>query len=204
MRWAASTTSRMLKRVGIYNGLPRILNFDSSQYTIGYTKINTMATTAFSRTKSHKAWLVGTTDIRNGTRIIDRVDNVKYIVMSLKAEFIDGDIAYYDGTLFYVNDTCTVSRLNPTLDAFGRNTATSFTSVTSNVWIMVNPIVIDVIEQPDNIHNKDKIKIAMQSSVDIKDNDRLTTSTGEKYQVMAYSRAEIDGLVMVYAETDTR
>lgn len=204
MRWAAAAATRMLSRLGMVGGLPRIFNQDTETYTIGYTKINTRATTAFSRTKTHKAWLVGTTDIRNGTRILDRVDNAKYLVMSIKAEFVDGDTAYYDGTLFYVNETCSISRISNVLDEFGRATATTFTTTASNIWIMVNPLVLDIEEQPDRILDKDKIKIAMQASVDIKEQDRITTSNGEMFKVNSFSRSEIEGLNMLYVSTDTR
>lgn len=200
----ATVANRLLRKVGIVNGLPRIKNVDNDSYTLGYTKINVMATTAFSRTKTHKAWLSGTTDIRNGTRIMDLVDNARYLVMSLKAEYYNGEIAYWDGTLFYVNELCTISRINNVLDEFGRHTATNFTTLSSNVWSMVNPIVLDVIEQPDRILDKDKIKIAMQASVNLQENDRITTSSGEIFKVVTFSRSEIEGLVMVYVEADSR
>lgn len=204
MRSMAAAASRMLRKVGIINGGPRIYNADLGTYTVGYTKINTQATTAYSRTKTHKAWFVGSTDIENGTRIQDLVDGARYLVMSLKAEYINGDIAYYDGTLFYVNETCTISRISNVLDEFGRATATNFSIVDAGVWIMVNPLSFDVVEKPDRIIDKDKIKIALPGTVDIKDQDRITTSKGEKFKVVAFSRSEVEGIVMAYVETDVR
>jgi hypothetical protein len=201
---AAAVTNRLLRKVGIVNGLNRIWNRDTDVYTLGYTKINTMATTAFSRTKTHKAWLAGDTDIRSGTRIQDLADNSRYIVMSLKKELYNGQNAYWDGTLYYVNEVCTIGRINNVLDTFGRTTATGFTVVMSGVWSMVNPVVIDVIEQPDSFIAKDKIKIAMQDIVDIEENDQIITATGEFYKVLNFSRSEIEGLVMVYVESDSR
>lgn len=203
MRGAANAATRMIRRVGMVEGLPRIFNVDASTYTIGYTEINTMATTAFSRTKTHKGWLVGDTDIIDGTRIIDRVDNSKYLVMSLKPEYSGGSIAFIDGTLFFVNEVCSVSRLGTDVDDFGRVTG-GYGVVQPDVWIMVNPIVVDVIEQPEKIIGKDKIKIAMQASVDIRTNDRITTSTGEIFKVLTFSKSEVENLLMAYVETDTR
>lgn len=199
-----SVATRMLKKVGTYQGLPRITNVDTGENLLGYTEINVMATTAFSRTKSHKCWFAGGSNIVNGARIIDKVDNKKYLVMSIKVEYVDNSVVFIDGTLFYVNETCSVSRLSSGLDEFGRVASSTFDTIASDVWVMVNPLVIDVMEQPDRIIDKDKIKMAMQATVDIAVNDRLTTSSGEMFKVIAYTRSELEGINMVHVVPDSR
>lgn len=201
MKGAVNVAKRL---VGTYQNLPRILNVDTGTYTVGYTEVNTQATTAFSRVKMHKAWLAGETDIQNGSRIMDRVDGHRYIVMSLKGEYISGSIAFIDGTLMYVNTTCTIERLNSNVDAFGRASDASFTPVASGVWLMINPMSTVSVEYEEVISTKDKIKVAMQSSVDVKVNDRLATEEGDIYKVDSIIRAEMENVVVLYVSQDSR
>jgi len=204
MKGATFAANRMLKIVGVFEGLPRILNVDLNTYEVGYTQINVMATTAFSRTKTHKGWFSGTADITNGTRIIDRVDDNKYLVMSIKAEYAGGLVAFKDATLFKVNEICSLTRFSSNLDSFGRVSTATPVTIATDIWTMVNPLTIDVEERADRVIDKDKIKFAIQSSVSVAVNDRFVTSSGENFKVVAYSRAEIEGLLMVYVVPDTR
>jgi hypothetical protein len=204
MKSAAHVVNRLLKARGTYEGLPRIYNADLDTYTVGFTEVNTQATTAFARTKMHKAWLVGTSDIIDGSRIVDRVDGHRYIVMSLKKEYTAGNTAFVDGTLMYVTTTCTISRMSSSVDAFGRKLDADFTDVATGIWLMLNPMAEAPLDLPERQSDKSKIKVAMQSSVDVKINDRISTEDGEVYKVDYINRAELDNVVMLYVIPDNR
>ena len=198
-------TNFVKNTVGMIDGLPRIYNVDRASYTLGHTEVNTQATSPFSRTKTHKAWFVGPTDIVEGDLVQDRGDGKHYLVMSLKKEILNGESVYLDGTLYYANATCTIQRFTGgAKDAFGRDTDPAPTTVASNVYVMVNPQVIDVLEQRDRPIAKDKIKIVVQSKFGVKDQDRLVTSLGDTWKVINIDKSSLDNLWILYADGDTR
>lgn len=205
MNFASLVNSFLGSINGAVDGAPRIYNVDKGTYTLGYTEINTQATTAFARTKVHKAWFSGSTDIENGDLILDRADGAYYLVMSVKQEYASGCAAYIDGTLFYANATCSIERFTDTAkDFFGRDVQATPNAVATGVRIMVNPMSIDVMEQPDQIISQDKIKVAIQRKHNVMEQDRLVTSLGETYKVISVDKASLEGLDILFVDKDIR
>lgn len=191
--------------VGMIGGLPRIYNIDRNSYTLGHTEVNTQATSPFSRTKTHKAWFVGPTDILEGDLIQDRGDGKHYLVMSVKKEILNGESVYWDGTLYYANATCAIQRFTGgTKDDFGRDVDPAPATVATNVYCMVNPQAVDVLEQRDRPIAKDKIKIVVQSKWAVKDQDRLVTSLGDTWKVINIDKSSLDNLWILYVDEDSR
>jgi hypothetical protein len=84
-RMAAIVVDRVLRNNnGVVDGQGRIFNVDTGTYELGYTQINTHATSTFSPIKTHKGWFSGTATIRDGDLIQDRVDGRFYLAISLK------------------------------------------------------------------------------------------------------------------------
>lgn len=190
---------------GVVDGKPRIYNIDRDTYTLGYTEINTQATTAFARTKTHKGWFAGATDIQNGDLLLDRADGAHYLVMSVKQEFAGGCATYIDGTLFYTNATCSIERFTDSgKDFFGRDIVSAPEQVVAEAWIMVNPMSVSIMEQQDQILADDKIKVAIQRKFNVEEQDRLVTSLGENYKVISVDRASLEGIDILYVDKDIR
>lgn len=204
MRAAYYVVNRMLQRVGIKDGLPRIYNHENNTYVLGYTEINTMATSPFARTKTHKAWFSGDSNIKEGDLIEDRVDGKKYLVMSIKAEFSGGLVAYYDGTLYLVTGNCEVQRLDTdTVDSFGRTTQ-GWVTVHTGVPIMVNPISLGTDLGEDKLTERSQVKLFMQTKYALNEGDRLVTDSGKKYIVRNIDGESIINLYTLGVEKDTR
>lgn len=205
-RFAARAVEATLRRNnGSFGDLPRIYNVDRSAYMLGYTEINTQATSTFSRIKTHKGWFEGTANIQDGDLIQDRVDGKHYLVMSLKDEYAGGSIAYKDGTLYYANTTCTVQRCGAgAKDAFGFETTNTFTTVATGVYIMAQSVTLDVVEYKDQDVAKEKIKVAVQAKVGVQENDRLVTALGDTYKVVSVDKTQIDGLWLLFVDKDVR
>lgn len=204
MYGAHIVVDRMLDRVGIVEGLGRILNVDTGQYWKGYTQVNVMATTPTSRTKINKAWFNGDTDIRDGSLIEDRAEKRQYLVMSVKTEYSGDRVAYYDGTVYMVNATCTISRQgSETRDAFNR-VSSGRTEIASNIPAMTVPMKTATYEQEDQILDNNNLKIVVQRSTDVTRHDQIVTDAGEVYKVTVVDKASLEGLTILYAETDIR
>jgi hypothetical protein len=204
MYGAHFVVDRMLDRVGIVAGRGRILNIDTGEYSKGYTQVNVMATSPNSRTKIHKAWFGGTSDIVEGSLIEDTAESKKYLVMSTKAEVSGEVVAFYDGTLYYANRTIDVLRQGAgTEDMFHRVTS-DLTTVYSGIYAMVTPVRVDTVETDDQILDNNKIKIVVQATKLVHRNDRVLTSASETYKVTSVDGSSLDGLVIIYAETDIR
>lgn len=204
MYGAHIVVDRMLDRVGIVEGLGRILNVDTGQYWKGYTQVNVMATTPTSRTKINKAWFNGDTDIRNGSLIEDRAEKLQYLVMSVKTEYAGENVAYYDGTLYAVTTSISISRQGgETRDAFNR-ISSERTDIATDVPAMTAPMKTATYEQEDQILDNNNIKIVVQSSTDALRHDRIVTHLGEIYKITVVDKASLDGLTILYAETDIR
>lgn len=204
MRAAYSVVKRMLKRNGTFEGQPRIYNIDRDEYFLGYTEINTMATTAYARTKTHKAWFLGGSNVVSGDLIEDRVDLSRYLVMSLKAEYSGGLVAYLDGTLYLVTSTCTVLRYDDSeVDAFGRTTK-EWAEVHTDVPIMVNPVALDTDSGEDKVRDTSKIKISMQTKFMLQQGDRLETSNGFRYIVRSIDEESLANIYSLQVDKDSR
>lgn len=202
---AARTVKRLLRRVGIVNGQPRIHNVTKDIYFLGYTKVNTMATTPFARTKTHKAWFVGDADVECGDLIIDRVENLPYLVMSMVPEYSGHTVAYYDGTLYTADVIATISRYDSvTKDAFGMAVNPGFVTVASGLNVMVNPVTIDDFSQEDRVHSHNKVNIYMQSVYSVKVNDRISTDRGDDFKVINVNSSALTGITIVAVEPDSR
>ena len=205
-RMAARVVDRVLKRSnGTIEGMPRIYNVDRDTYSLGYTEINTQATSSFSRIKTHKAWFSGTSDVQNGDLILDRADGKYYLVMSVKNEISGGITAYIDGTLYYCDAVCQVQRFEVgTVNAFGRSANPAPSVVASNVYIMSQSMSMDSTDQPDQAIAKEKIKVAVQSKIGVQVNDRLVSSNGNSYRVITVDKNQLEGLDMLYVDKDVR
>lgn len=204
MRSAQAVATRMLKRNGIVDGEGRIFNFDTGTYELGYTEVNSMATTPFSRTKTHKAWFSGEANIKPGDLIQDRVDSLTYIVMALKTQYTGGRVAYLDGTLYWANSLLDVYKYDTdNKDNFGRPT-NSFVKVYSSVPAMVNPLTLDAKESEIGMIDTGKIKIAIQSKNEIKLGYRLVSSSGDKYVVRSIDNTSLEGIYTLSVEIDVR
>lgn len=205
-RFAARAVEAMLRRNnGTVGGLPRIYNVDRAAYMLGYTEINTQATSTFSRIKTHKGWFEGTSNIQDGDLIQDRVDGKYYLVMSLKDEFTGERVAYKDGTLYYANTTCTIQRGGAgTKDAFGFEASNTFSTVATGVYLMAQSVTLDVVEQKDQDLAKEKIKVAVQAKFGVQENDRLVTALGDTYKVVSVDKTQINGLWMLFVDKDVR
>lgn len=207
-RMAAIVVDRVLRNNnGVVDGQGRIFNVDTGTYELGYTQINTHATSTFSPIKTHKGWFSGTATIRDGDLIQDRVDGRFYLAISLKKEVTSGVTAYIDGTLYFANMICKIERFNKAgpKDAFGRPTSAAPELEADDVHIMVQSVSIDVVEQPDQIMPKEKIKVAIQAKHNIQVNDRLHTS-GDIYRVVSIDKSQFteNSLVMLYVDKDIR
>ena len=190
---------------GVINGLPRILNRDTGVYTLGYTKINPMATNPYSRINSHKGWFSSTTDIENGSWVVDRVNDKSYYVMSTDPEYSDGRVAYYDATLYLADKTCSISRFNNEVrDHYGRPVEAAPTILAEGVPLMSASISVNVKESKDQPLADEKIRVALASKYDIHVNDRLTVSNGDVYKVMSVDDTQLIGLHMLYVDRDIR
>ena len=204
MRSAYYVVNRMLQRTGVVEGLPRILNHETGGYVLGYTEINTMATTPFSRTKTHKAWFAGDSAITDGDLIEDRVDGNKYIVMSLKAEYSGGLVAYLDGTLYLASAVCDIHRFDDTVtNTFGR-TVQDFELLHSDVPIMVNPLNLDAESGEDKMIDSSRIKIAIQAKYAVKEGDRLAVGTDDMFIVRSIDKYSLNNIFTLHVEKDTR
>jgi len=204
MRAAYYTVVRMLQRTGVVDGLPRILNHETGGYVLGYTEINTMATTPFSRTKTHKAWFAGDAQIQDGDFIEDRVDGNKYIVMSLKAEYAGGLVAYLDGTLYLASEVCDVHRFDDSVvNDFGR-TVQDFAVLYTGVPIMVNPLRLDAESGESVMVDTSRIKVAMQSKYELEDGDRLVMRGGDTFVVRSIDKYSLQRINTLHVEKDTR
>lgn len=214
---------------GTIEGSPRIINESKSNTgIIGYAEVNTMATTAFSRTKVHKGYFYCPKEaIANGDIIKDRDDNAHYFVMSVKAERGARDeVVYVDGTLYKCDSTIEVSRFSVegTRDVFGRVVADSAAAVVqvptkvttildtrtvpvlnTIIYAMNIPKNFDVITQQDREIAQNKISLCMQAGANIKIADRVTDlETDEVYRVMSIDYKSIAGLKLVYVDMDVR
>lgn len=204
MRGAAFSATRMLKQVGYVNGAPRISNVSTGINEIGYTEVNALASSTALRTKTLKGWFASNASINNGDRLIDNADGNKYLTCAVKHELVGGVIAFVGATLFRVSSICGLYRPVSTLDEFGRASSNTLSLITSDIWVMLNPLNIDTIEAPDAILDKDKIKMYMPADIEVFENDRLVTDTGEKFKVATFTRAEILGLNSVNIVPDSR
>lgn len=208
---------------GTVHGEPRIINESkANSYITGYAKVNTMATTAFSRTKVHKGYFYCQREqISDGDVILDRADDVRYLVMSVKGERGASDeTVYVDGTLYKCDTTLKISRFgqDPGRDAFGRATVASATDVAQDitkvktkdddaltVYALTVPKNFDVTTQQDREIPHNKISLCVQSRVDVKKADRLEdTDTGETYRVVSIDYKSLSGLKLIYVDTDER
>lgn len=203
--FAGRVTKRMLRRVGVFNGKPRIYNEDTGTYSVGYAEVNTQATSPIARIKVHKAWFVGDADVKEGDLILDRADNKRYLIMSLKHEVYGGEAAYIDGTLFWTNARLQILRFSPgNKDHFGREADASPEVIASAVWAMTNSMSINIEEQRDQPIPEEKIKVAIQAKYPVEEGDRLITEAGITYKVMSVDDTQLVGLWLLYVSRDTR
>jgi hypothetical protein len=198
---------RILKtKVGIVGTNPRIFNVDTKRFSYGYAEVNINASSPFSRTKVHKGWLEGGSDIVEGSLIQDRLDSNYYMVMSVKKEGWKGEVAYKDVTLYYCNKTCTIQRFSEAkaTNAFGRVVDSAPATLHTNVYIMVNPQNYD--EQPgkDIILENNKIKLAIQSKYGVQVNDRIVTSEGDTLIVETVDKYSLVGIWILGVDKDSR
>jgi len=196
---------RYMKRVGVYQRVPRIHNVDLGTHTLGYTEVNSTAQSPFNRTVVHKGWFAGDSDITPGTRILDRGDNRRYLVMDAKAEIHRGTRAFYDATLYYAARLLTITRLGAAaVNAFGRPAPAQEQVVADGVWAAVNPQSVDIIEQPDGLHPRDKIELVVQRGIDVRAGDRIRTDDGELFKVTSVHTTKLEALWVLIVERDQR
>lgn len=194
--------------VGKVGNLPRIYNVDKAQYIIGYAEVNQMATTAFSRIRVNKGYffcdLVDSL-IAEGDLIQDRVDNKYYMIMSLKAQYLKGETAYLDSTLFFCDSTATIQRFQDgARDSFGRVVDSGPTTIYSDVKIMTSAMNYDVLLQEDRPIAQDKIKLYIQSKFAVKVADRISTNDGNVYKVISINNSDFQGINLLYVDVDVR
>jgi hypothetical protein len=157
-----------------------------------------------------------------GDLIQDRVDGRHFFIMSKVPEYQGGLIAYYDGTLYLSNATCTIQRFatNGDKNAFGRDTDPAPQTVliggtvedgvlvgaipAVGVRIMINPLAFAEVEQRDQLIPKDKIKVAVQSRYGVKVHDRLVTDSGDCLRVVSADPYSLSGLQIFYVDEDLR
>ena len=206
-KFASRVVSRMLRtRTGIISGgQPRILNVDRGVSFYGYAEVNTQATSPVARVKQHKAWFIGGASVQDGDLIQDRGDGKYYLVMSLKDELDGGEVAYIDGTLYYANATCSIQRFGTAgKNAFGRQSTDAPVTIKDGVYIMVNPLSMDVVDHDDRSIPNDKTKIVIQARENVQRNDRLVTSLGDTFIVEDIDRSSINNLWVLKVNQDSR
>jgi hypothetical protein len=206
MRTPTIAAKRLFKQIGLTRDRkPRIYNVTRDVEFMGSTEVNTMATTPFCRVKSHKGWFEGAAEVADGDLILDRVFGTYYLVMSVRGRAAGGEVSYYDGTLYNADVTCTVQRIDPSIrDRFGRVVGDGWVDIATDVRIMVTPIAINTIEQEDQIHTVDKVRVAIQQHIGVQQQDRLVTSTGNTFKVNTIDMTSLPGLWLLGVETDIR
>lgn len=202
------TDSMMENFTGWVGNSPRIYNVDKDTYSLGQTKYNPLATTSFARTKVHKGRFTGTADIVHGDVILDRHENNYFLVVSISSEMLGGPNVFRDATLYWANRTATMWRKGDagTLDAYRRPIDPSFEqlNIGSTIYIMVNPLTLDIQEQEDRAINNSKIRVAAQAKFGITKNDRLIISSGETYIVETVDNSSFEGISLCNVDLDTR
>lgn len=208
---------------GSVQGSPRITNKSKANRAIvGYAEVNTMATTAFSRTKVHKGYFYcAKTDVANGDVILDRDDDVYYFIMSVKSERGASDESVYiDGTLYKCDSRIEISRfgVDDTRDTFGRVIAAGAAAVVqdpakvvcpgnviTSVFAMNIPKNFDVIMQQDREIAQNKISLCMQAGTNVAVADRIVDlDTNQAYRVTNIDYKSLAGLLLVYVDGDER
>lgn len=192
---------------GTYNGSPRIYNIDRNSYITGYAEINDQATSPYSRIKVHKGlFTCNRGDVLPGDLIQDRVDDNKYLVMSIKDKFCGGASAYFDCALYFCNTEITVSRFTGTgtKDSFGRAVANAPEVIFSNVPVMTDPKNFDTIIHPDRPIEDDKINVYIQSKYAVKVSDRITTPDGDVYEIETIDTAALTNIWICKVNKDVR
>lgn len=197
-------TSIMKNTVGYVGGNPRIYNVDKDGYSIGFTAVSLDATSPFARTKVNKLWLEGASNCEEGDLIQDKADNKFHLIMALKSEFCGGAQNYWSGTTYLCNATATIQRESATEDNFFGDRVSGFSTVATGVQIMVNPQNFSTDDQPDRSWQANKIKVAVQSKVGVKERDRVITSLGDQLVVENIDRSSLKGIWILMCDSDVR
>lgn len=208
MKLAKFAKNFVKNTVGKVGNLPRIYNVDKDENIIGYAEVNQMATTAFSRLRVNKGYFFCDLDpslIAEGDLIQDRVDSKYYMIMSLKSQYLKGETAYLDSTLFYCDSTATIERFQDGVrDKFGRIVNDAPSVIYSNVKLMTSAMNYDVVVQEDRLIAQDKIKLYLQSKFDVKVADRIITDDGNVYKVLSINNSDFNGINLLYVDVDVR
>lgn len=194
---------RHARRVGKIAGKGRIANADTGSFTLGWIEVNEMSTTAFTRTMVYKGYFEAGTDITNGTRVTDRSDGDRYLVMSAKPQVHNERDAWIDATVYLANGELTVKRPIEQLDSFGRSTG-DYETVVADLWAVIKPLANDVIAQDDKVHQRGRLAITVQAGTDVRIGDRLVDVSGFSYKVNHVSPHEVRGLWSLEVEEDSR
>lgn len=203
----ARFTRNFVKRtVGTYGGKGRMHNVDRDTYLVGYAEVNQQATTAFSRIRVNKGWFFcEPAEVTEGELIQDRVDAKRYLVMSLKTEFMNEETVYLDATLYLCDSTASIYRwVDGVKDLFGQESDPTPQLLVSDVAIMTNPQNYDVLEQKDRQIAHDKIKIYLQAKHNVQEADRITTQNGETYRVLRVDKVSLPNIWICYVDVDER
>lgn len=205
-KFAARLSARILRtRTGTIDGEPRMVNLDRNEDFYGYVEINTQATSPVARIKTHKAWFAPESLVSDGDLILDRADDKKYLVMSLKQEVDGGVVAYIDGTVYFCNVVANIERFSaPTRNDFGRPTEATGSVVATDVPIMTTSMNMNVNEQKDQNLAQEKIKVVIQSKFGVQINDRLICDSGSVYKVNSINRDDLVGLWVLHVDVDIR
>ena len=219
-KMARRTLKFFMATTGMYKREPRLIHYGAGflegRFIVGSVDVNTNATTPFSRGKVHKGTLCCTNEsVADGDMILDRYDNKRYFIMSKKGKLYNEETAWIDATLYMCDTQVLVERFEQGVrDTFGRPTVAAPVLVTPTpVWIMTNPKNYDILQQKDRLVAQNKIELCLQSSVEIKESDRIVKIVygpnneivrKNMYVVQTVDDTSLINLVLCGVDTDVR
>lgn len=192
---------------GTYQGSPRIYNIDQNKYIYGYAEINDQATSPFSRIKVHKGlFTCSRTDVVAGDLVQDRVDNHKYIVMSIKDKLCGEASTYFDCALYYCNTSVTISRFSKegARDTFGRPIVSTATPLYTDIPVMTDTKNLLTTSYPDKFIETDKVNIYIQAKYLVNPEDRLITADGDMFVIETIDRGSLNNILILKVNKDDR
>ena len=139
----------------------------------------------------NKGWFFcSSAEAQPGDLIEDRVDGLKYLIMSVKNQVMHGETVYLDATLYLCDSTARIERwIEGERDVFGHVVDPSPQVIASDVYIMTNPQNYAVLEQNDRQIAQDKVRIYVQAKYGVRPADRIVASSGDTYRVLQIGRA---------------